>query len=212
LIEQAGGTLVTIAKDVKIQVEFNPAQVQAYRLIGYENRRLQDKDFNDDTKDAGEIGAGLSVTALYEIVPVGIQLDSPPSVDPLRYQKPQARTDAAASDELLTVKLRYKEPLGDQSKLVSVAVTGVPAEVASTSENLRFAAAVTSFGMVLRESEERGTASFDMAQELGRSALGEDRHAYRAEFLRLVAQARNLAGDATSQVTDSNEMPAVYGR
>jgi len=203
LVEEAGGTLVTIAKDVKIQVEFNPARVQAYRLIGYENRRLQDKDFNDDTKDAGEIGAGHSVTALYEIVPVGVELGSPPAVDPLRYQQPKARTDAAATNELLTVKLRYKHPQDDKSKLVSVVVTNTPVEIASVSDNLRFAAAVASFGMVLRGSKERGSASFDMAQELGRDALGEDRHGYRAEFLRLVAQARDLTGDASSEVGDT---------
>jgi Ca-activated chloride channel family protein len=192
LVEEGGGTLVTIAKDVKIQVEFNPTRVQAYRLIGYENRRLRDKDFNDDKKDAGEIGAGHTVTALYEVVPVGVEMKKP-SLDPLRYQKPSAPTLAADGEELLTVKLRYKQPTGSTSRLLSVSVDDLVSELTAASENLRFAAAVASFGMVLAGSEDRGLASLEMAQSLGRDALGEDPNAYRAEFVRLVVLARGLS-------------------
>jgi Ca-activated chloride channel family protein len=191
LIEAASGTLVTIAKDVKIQVEFNPTRVKSYRLIGYENRRLQAKDFNDDRKDAGEIGAGHSVTALYEVVPV--EAEGPvSSVDPLRYQQPGVPTDVAKGSEMATVKLRYKYPDGNTSKLLSVALTDGSRPIEQTSANLRFAAAVATFGMVLRGADHRGTASYDMAQSLARDALGQDPNAYRAEFLRLIAVARSL--------------------
>jgi Ca-activated chloride channel family protein len=197
LVEQAGGTLVTIAKDVKIQVEFNPARVKEYRLIGYENRRLNDEDFNDDAKDAGEIGAGHSVTALYEVVPVGAP-SAAKSVDPLRYQQPRESTAAAGSGELLTVKLRYKEPDGATSKLTSASVSGDALEIAAASRNLRFAAAVAAFGMSLRGSEQRGSASFEMAQSLARDAVGADPNAYRSEFVRLVAIARDLSSKTAS--------------
>jgi Ca-activated chloride channel family protein len=191
LIEEAGGTLITVAKDVKIQVEFNPSKVSAYRLIGYENRRLRDKDFNDDKKDAGEIGAGHSVTALYEIVPAGSKSPTP-DVDPLRYQQPHDLAALTDSDEILTVKLRYKQPLGSESRLLSVAVEGEAKDMQAASDNFRFAAAVATFGMVLGNSEDRGQASFDMAQSMARSALGTDANGYRAEFVRLVAMARSL--------------------
>jgi Ca-activated chloride channel family protein len=191
LIEAASGTLVTIAKDVKVQVEFNPTHVKSYRLIGYENRRLQAKDFNDDKKDAGEIGAGHSVTALYEVVPADA-VGPAPSVDPLRYQQPGTPTEIAKGSELATVKLRYKQPDGDMSKLLSVAVNDASRPIEQGSTNLRFAAAVATFGMVLRGSDERGKASYEMAQSLARDALGQDPKAYRAEFLRLIAVARSL--------------------
>jgi Ca-activated chloride channel family protein len=191
LIEAASGTLVTIAKDVKIQVEFNPTRVKSYRLIGYENRRLQAKEFNDDTKDAGEIGAGHSVTALYEVVPVGV--DGPaPGVDALKYQQPGPPTEVAKGGEVATVKLRYKQPDGNTSKLLSIAVNDGAVPIEKASENIRFAAAVATFGMVLGESEDRGTASYDLAQSLAREALGKDPNAYRAEFLRLIAMAQSL--------------------
>ena len=192
LFEQASGTLMTIAKDVKIQVEFNPVRAKAYRLIGYENRRLQAKDFNDDAKDAGEIGAGHTVTALYEVVPSDAEANAP-SVDPLRYQHPGEPTgDATKSSELLTVKLRYKQPDGDTSKLLSVAVNDAVTPIEKSSTNIRFASGVATFGMVLGGSEERGSASYDMALSLARGALGQDPNAYRAEFLRMVAMARDL--------------------
>jgi Ca-activated chloride channel family protein len=191
LVSEAGGTLVTIAKDVKIQVEFNPKRVAAYRLIGYENRLLRAEDFADDRKDAGEIGAGHTVTALYEVVPAGVPV-ALPGVDPLRYQQPQVLSPAAASGELLTVKLRYKEPDGDTSRLVSTPVTG--SGEGRGSERVRFAAAVAAFGMLLRDSEHKGTAGWPLVLELARGALGPDREGYRAQFLELAAAAERLSG------------------
>jgi Ca-activated chloride channel family protein len=192
LVEAAGATLVTIAKDVKVQVEFNPVHARAYRLIGYENRRLQAKDFNDDKKDAGEIGAGHRVTALYEVVPPGADVPAA-SVDPLRYQSPTEPTgEATGENELATVKLRYKQPDADASRLLSVAVDDASGKVEQSSTNLRFAAGVATFGMLLAESEDRGSASYEMALSLARDALGQDPNAYRAEFLRLVAMAQGL--------------------
>ena len=195
LVEQANATLITIAKDVKIQVEFNPARVAAYRLIGYENRKLEDRDFNDDKKDAGEIGAGHHVTALYEIIPVGRKLDPAKmegSVDPLKYQAPAAATESAGSNAWLTVKLRYKEPTEAKSRLLISELSGAPHSFEGASENGRFSAVVALFGMLLRDSEYKGQGSFEMVQSLGREALGRDDHGERAEFLQLVALAKNL--------------------
>jgi Ca-activated chloride channel family protein len=192
LVKEAGATLVTVAKDVKIQVEFNPANVAAYRLIGYENRVLRNQDFNDDKKDAGEIGAGHTVTALYEIVPPGADVDVP-SVDPLKYQRPSSQaptTSSAARDELMTVKLRYKAPDGDESRLISVPVKNRTSEL---SENVGFAAAVAEFGMVLRQSEYRGSATQAEAASLARRFRGADPDGYRAEFVRLVELAESMA-------------------
>jgi Ca-activated chloride channel family protein len=189
LVRESGATLVTIAKDVKIQVEFNPARVSAYRLIGYENRVLAAEDFNDDQKDAGEIGAGHSVTALYEVVPVGVAI-ALPRVDPLKYQAPQGVSAGSDSDELLTVKLRYKEPDGETSRLTSVAVEDDL--VREPSANARFAAAVAAFGMLLRDSEHSGAASFAQVTELARGSLGRDREGYRAQFCQLVEVAAAL--------------------
>ncbi len=188
LVHEAGGTLVTVAKDVKIQVEFNPAHVAAYRLIGYENRMLEARDFNDDKKDAGEIGAGHSVTALYEIVPPGASTLEK-DVDDLRYQTGRTPTPAANSDELMTVKLRYKQPRGTESKLISYAVRDTGSAWQAASGDFRFAASVAAFGMVLRKSEHRGGADYDMVRTLARDALGQDTHGYRAEFVKLVADA-----------------------
>jgi Ca-activated chloride channel homolog len=190
LVTEGGGTLVTIAKDVKIQVEFNPSRVAAYRLIGYENRLLRDQDFNDDTKDAGEIGAGHSVTALYEVVPAGAQT-AVPGVDPLKYQTPRAASTAAENGEWLTVKLRHKAPDGDQSRLQSVTVKAVTAE---PSANLRFASAVAAFGMLLRDSEHKGSASYERVLALAEAARGADPEGYRAEFAGLVRAAGSLSG------------------
>ncbi len=191
LVEQMGGTLVTIAKDVKIQVEFNPAQAVAYRLVGYENRILAAQDFNDDTKDAGEIGAGHTVTALYEIVPPGVEIDLP-DIDPLKYQETtdvgpaEPAEPKEASSELMTVKLRYKEPDGDTSKLIEVPVTDGELSLADASEDFVFAASVASFGMMLRGSEQRGDFTLAAVAEMAGTAIGEDPHGYRSEFLDLV--------------------------
>ena len=189
LVTEAGSTLVTVAKDVKVQVEFNPRTVSAFRLIGYENRVLAHEDFNDDRKDAGDIGAGHTVTALYEVVPAGVALEAG-SVDPLKYQQPRAATAAAGSGELATIKLRYKAPDGDTSTPLLASVRD---EGGEASANLRFAAAVAEFGMLLRDSEHKGTASFAQALELGRGATGDDHDGLRTEFVRLVEQAQRLA-------------------
>ena len=195
LVEEMGSTLFTIAKDVKIQVEFNPARVAGYRLIGYENRLLAKEDFNDDKKDAGEIGEGHTVTALYEIIPAGQSVPGQPSVDPLRYQKPEAATTAAAprSDELLTVKLRYKAPDGDKSELLEVpfGAKEIP-DFGNASDDFRFASAVAAFGMKLRNSPEQGDISWDDIQKIARGSLGEDAGSYRAEFLTLIERAKAL--------------------
>jgi Ca-activated chloride channel family protein len=191
LVEQMSGTLVTIAKDVKIQIEFNPARASAYRLIGYENRLLRKEDFNDDRKDAGEIGAGHTVTALYEVVPVGKSVNIP-GVDPLKYQQPVRPSDVSASEELLTLKLRYKEPDGDESKLISVPVTDRGTSYARASRDFKFTSAVAAFGMVLRDSPHKGTATMDSVQELAEEGIGSDRGGYRAEFVTLVEKAKRL--------------------
>jgi Ca-activated chloride channel family protein len=188
LIAEAGATLVTVAKDVKIQVEFNPRAVGAYKLIGYENRMLAHQDFNDDKKDAGEIGAGHTVTALYEIVPPGEPIEGG-TIDPLKYQD-QVRPNAASkSDELMTVKLRYKQPDGDTSRLMSVVVRDRAGDL---TPNLGFASAVAEFGMLLRKSEFRGQASWSSAQDLARRFRGDDPDGYRAEFVRLIDLAAAL--------------------
>ncbi|PJJ52825.1 vWA domain-containing protein [Hymenobacter chitinivorans] len=190
LVRQFGGTLFTLAKDVKLQLEFNPARVQQYRLIGYENRALADEDFNNDRKDAGELGAGHTVTALYELIPPG----APTGLDPLKYQpNPAPAPPAPASADLMTVKLRYKEPQGNTSKLLERTLRGAAVPVAQASANLRFAAAVAQFGMLLRQSDYRGTATYDSTAKLAQQARGQDADGYRAEFVRLVKLAEGLS-------------------
>ena len=191
LVAEAGATLVTVAKDVKIQVEFNPAHVAAYRLIGYENRLLRNEDFNNDRKDAGEIGAGHTVTALYEMIPAGVSPS--PHVDPLKYQQTQRPVVPAASTEfskeLMTVKLRYKEPDGTTSKLLTFPVLN---RISERSDNAGFAAAVAEFGMLLRRSEHSGDATYREAAALARRHRGRDESGYRAEFVRLIELAEAL--------------------
>ena len=193
LIAEAGATLVTVAKDVKIQVEFNPGAVGAYKLIGYENRILQHQDFNDDRKDAGEIGAGHTVTALYEIIPPGEAMELP-NVDPLKYQDRSQPTSAAQSAELMTVKVRYKHPHGDASRLTSRAVPNRPGEL---TPNIGFASAIAEFGMLLRKSEFKGQATWASALDLARRFRGEDPDGYRAEFIRLIELASALESQET---------------
>ena len=190
LVEQLGATLVTIAKDVKIQVEFNPARVGAYRLIGYENRLLRNEDFHDDTKDAGEIGAGHHVTALYELVPPGPEAVKPAGLGPLKYQRPAE--PVGSSRESLTVKLRYKQPDGDTSRLIERGVVDEGLDVSRASPDFQFAGAVAGFGMLLRDSPEKGTLTFDGVLELAGSSLGDDASGYRQEFLELVRKAKAL--------------------
>jgi Ca-activated chloride channel family protein len=184
-------TLITIAKDVKIQVDFNPARVGAYRLLGYENRMLRTEDFHDDTKDAGEIGAGHTVTALYELVPAGKEMDLPP-VDASKYQQPGELAPAATSDELFTIKLRYKHPQADTSELLSFPVSDDGKPLAEASSDFQFAAAVAAFGMLLRDSEHKGASTYDLVMELAETGRGNDPGGYRTEFLQLVKTAEAL--------------------
>ena len=194
LVNEFGGTLFTIAKDVKLQIEFNPAKVRAYRLIGYENRKLDKEDFNNDKKDAGDLGSGHTVTALYEIIPVGVESgEFIQAVDDLKYQKMKEVRKAIKSDEILTLKLRYKEPEGNTSKLLVKAFEGAPLPVAETSDNFRFSAAVAAFGMVLRNSKFKGDASLDQVIALAKSAKGEDKQGYRAAFINMVKSTGFLA-------------------
>jgi Ca-activated chloride channel family protein len=189
LVREAASTLVTIAKDVKVQVEFNPAAVSAYRLVGYENRMLQSEDFNDDRKDAGEIGAGHTVTAIYEIVPVGAESDRP-AVDPLKYQpNPKPSSPPGSSAELLTVKLRYKAPDGDRSELISAVIQN---RVQPMGANLGFASAVAELGMLLRDSSHAPDASFDRLIARARQFRGPDPDGDRSEFVKLAEVAAGL--------------------
>ena len=190
MVEQIGGTLLTIAKDVKIQVEFNPARIGAYRLIGYENRMLAHRDFNDDKKDAGEIGAGLTVTAFYELVPRGVKIEVP-AVDPLKYQA-MNMTEAAMTDAAMTVKLRYKLPDGDTSALLTAAVKDQGKSIKQMSDDYVFATSVAAFGMVLRDSPYKGSASLALAEELGQTGARRDPNGYRKEFLELLKKAKAL--------------------
>jgi Ca-activated chloride channel family protein len=192
LVSEFGGTMFTVAKDVKLQIEFNPAKVQAYRLIGYENRILAKEDFNNDKKDAGDMGSGHTVTAFYEIIPAGIKDDFIGSVDPLKYQKPEKTPATSGTDEMLTVKFRYKEPQGSVSKLSQATVNDNPKDFDKLSADYRFAAAVAEVGMLLRESDYRGKASFDQAIKIAKAAKGNDEEGYRSEFVRLAESAKSL--------------------
>ena len=194
LVAQFGGTLFTVAQDVKLQIEFNPARVASYRLVGYENRLLEAEDFNNDRKDAGELGAGHTVTALYEIVPVG---SAQPLVDKLKYQQSPAAPVSIQqfiTNDVLTVKLRYKAPRGTTSQLLSQPLVGAPVAIANASADFRFAAAVAQFGLLLRQSEQRGTATWVATEQLANGARGSDTDGYRAELVRLVQLAKGLSG------------------
>ncbi len=191
LVSEMGGTLHTIAKDVKIQVEFNPENVKAYRLIGYENRLLANEDFNNDEKDAGELGAGHTVTALYEVIPEGVPISNNLlPVDPLKYQGQISEAQSKYSNELLTVKLRYKNPNEDQSSLITEIIYN--SETTDLNENLKFASSVASFGMILRDSKFKGSSSFEMVQQLAKESKGVDENGYRAEFIKIVELAELL--------------------
>lgn len=198
LVEQMSGTLVTIAKDVKIQVEFNPAAVRSYRLIGYENRLMAKEDFNDDTKDAGEIGAGHSVVALYEVVPANLPpgAEPRPAVDSLKYQTPVIApaqlAEAAKSGETMTVKLRYKAPDSDLSKLIEMPVKDEGKTLTASSEEYKFSAAVAGFGLLLRDSAYRGMLGWETVRRLAIDGKGADKLGYRGEFLQLIDKARGL--------------------
>jgi Ca-activated chloride channel homolog len=192
LVKQMGGTLVTIAKDVKIQIEFNPAKVKGYRLIGYENRMLAAKDFNNDKKDAGEIGAGHMVTAIYELVPPGKSMKTP-GVDPLKYQTvKKLKATAAGGNELSTIKIRYKKPHGKKSILIKFPIQNLSTNFKKASRDMRFASAVASFGMILRGSKYKGSGTMEKVLDMAQAAKGKDKDGYREEFISLVKIAKSL--------------------
>lgn len=192
-VNEFGGTLFTIAKDVKIQVEFNPNVVQGYRLIGYENRKLRDEDFNNDKKDAGELGSGHTVTALYEIIPAGVEDQYTGSIDPLKYQDNGTDKKRNYGNEMMTVKLRYKQPDGNTSKLLSNVVKNKVSEFENTSDNFRFSASVAGFGMILRDSEFKGSSDYNKVKKWAESAKGKDKNGYRAEYIRLIESTRLIS-------------------
>ncbi|MGN7720157.1 YfbK domain-containing protein [Chitinophaga sp. 22620] len=195
-----GGTLFTIAKDVKLQVEFNPAQVQGYRLIGYENRLLDKEDFNDDKKDAGDMGSGHTVTALYEIVPAGSLMPQTGSVDPLKYQQPAPLpAPLVQSKEVLTVKVRYKAPQGKKSQLLQAVLQAGAKPITECPADFRLAASVAQFGMLLRNSPHAGKSSYDGAIKLAVSAKGEDPEGYRAEYIQLLKKAQALSASVAKE-------------
>ncbi len=193
LVNEFGGTLFTIAKDVKLQVEFNPALVAGYRLIGYENRMLNKEDFNDDKKDAGELGSGHTVTALYEIIPAGVKSNFLKDVDPLKYQ--QKKNEGVNEDELATIKFRYKAPDNNKSKLIVHTVKNGATPLENVSPNLRFAASVAGFSMLLRDSEFKGNTTFSSVIQMANHSLGNDEEGYRKEFISLVKRAQELKSE-----------------
>ena len=196
-VSEFGGTLFTVAKDVKIQVEFNPATVQAYRLIGYENRLLAKEDFENDAKDAGEVGAGHTVTALYEIVPTGAQLDVElGSIRPLRYQNVVRTAGPSHPNELMTVSVRYKEPTGSKSSLLQASV---PARQSGNTTDLQFASAVAGYGMLLHHSKHVGSFDYDAVLRLAEQTAGNDREGYRADFIEMVKQTKAIAMKVSSR-------------
>jgi Ca-activated chloride channel homolog len=186
LVTELDGTLYTIAKDVKLQLEFNPAKIKAYRLVGYENRLLKKEDFNNDQKDAGELGAGHSVTALYEIITTDSKEALNTKVDDLKYSQTTVNKNATASNELMTVKFRYKNPKDTVSKLIVQTLADKSVSLENTSENFRFSAAVAEFGMMLRDSKFKAASSFAQIIEMANNSKGKDEEGYRAEFVKLV--------------------------
>jgi Ca-activated chloride channel family protein len=203
LVSEFGGTLFTVAKDVKLQIEFNPAKVQAYRLLGYENRILNKEDFNDDKKDAGDMGSGHTVTAFYEIVPAGIKDDYMVSVDPLKYQKNEVKVATSGSSEMMTIKFRYKEPVSSKSKMSQAVVYDKPVDFKLTSTDFKFASAVAEVGMLLRDSKFKQKASFAHAIATARAGKGDDSEGYRSEFIRLAESAKLLSkGTELAKVGD----------
>ena len=197
-VQEIGGTMVTVAKDVKLQVEFNPAAVLEYRLIGYENRMLAREDFNNDKVDAGDIGAGHRVTALYEVIPVG----NTGKLDPLRYS-PQLPTAGDGRAELANVKLRFKKPHSDTSELLEYPIAKSSVTTADKlSADFRFAASVAAFGQLLRGGKYVGNFGYDDVTRLARGALDEDEEGYRREFLSLVKLADSLTPDEKARVSD----------
>ena len=208
LVNEFGGTLFTIAKDVKLQLEFNPAVVAGYRLIGYENRLLNKEDFNDDKKDAGELGSGHSVTALYEIIPAGVKSPFLKDVDALKYQDNKKKTVPSFNGEIVTIKFRYKAPNGDESKLIYHAVNNKTIPFKNVSDNFRFSASVAGFAMLLRDSEFKGNATYNEVIDIANASLGKDAEGYRKEFIDLVKKAAELKNNLVKREID--ELPAIF--
>lgn len=206
LVDEIGSTLVTIAKDVKIQVEFNPTLVKSYRLIGYENRMLKKEDFEDDTKDAGEIGAGHTVTALYEIVSATAE-DVKEGIDQYKYQTVQLKEEAFNSKEMATIRFRYKQPDGEVSKEIVNTIEDKNTTLDKSSNNFRFSASVAEFGLLLRNSEYKGEACYEQVLEMAKASSGEDKFGYRRDFVSLVDLAKNI-----TPVGDKDEVDGVSFR
>jgi Ca-activated chloride channel family protein len=192
LVNEFGGTLFTIAKDVKLQIEFNPSIVAGYRLIGYENRMLKKEDFNNDKKDAGDLGSGHTVTAIYEIIPAGEEDEFLEDVDELKYQQ-RKKTKKGSVHEMMTIKFRYKSPEAETSNLMVHTVADTITPLQNTSENFRFVCAVVQFGMLLRNSEFKGNASYEKVIQLANSSLGKDEEGYRKEFVKLVHSVSSIS-------------------
>jgi Ca-activated chloride channel family protein len=203
-VNEFGETLFTIAKDVKLQIEFDPDKVQGYRLIGYENRLLNKEDFNDDKKDAGELGSDHTVTALYELIPAGIKDTMLKNVDALRYQKTRASSKNNFTDEVMNIKLRYKKPDGNKSILIEHPLKDENIAFSATSDNFRFAASVAAFGMLLRNSHYKGNADFSSVKQIAQSAMLNDEEDYRKEFVELVQKASSLKEKETAKLDNGN--------
>ncbi|MEN8248018.1 MAG: von Willebrand factor type A domain-containing protein [Bacteroidota bacterium] len=195
LINEFGGTMFTIAKDVKLQIEFNPVKVQAYRLIGYENRLLEDEDFNDDKKDAGELGSGHTVTALYEIIPAGVKSRFIKSVDSLKYQRSLVKEESYNTNEVMTIKFRYKAPDDRKSQLITNYISDNTIDWRNASINFKWSAAVAEFGMLLRDSKYSQSTDIASVTQLAKDARGEDDEGYRREFIRLVESSKFLSDE-----------------
>jgi len=190
-VNEFGGTLFTIAKDVKIQIEFNPSKVAAYRLVGYEKRLLNNEDFIDDTKDAGELGSGHTVTALYEIIPVGVESKYVKGSIPLKYQDVKV-IESSKNNEIATVKFRYKKPDGQKSIEMVQPISDTEFAFEAASDNLKFSSSVAMFGMLLRGSEFKGNSNFSNLVEIADGSKGKDKEGYRGEFVRLAKTAGSL--------------------
>ena len=191
LVQEFGSTMYAVANDVKLQIEFNPVHVNYYRLIGYETRLLNDEDFNDDKKDAGELGSGHTVTALYEIIPAGVENPYKGNVDDLKYQ--QEKTNIGNSSEMLTVKLRYKKPGESESKKLEVPVSSISDETQAISKDFKFAVSVAMFGQLLRDSEFKGDATYSKVIDLAKEGIDNDEYGYRREFVRLAEAVNQMA-------------------
>lgn len=202
-IKEFGGTLFTVAKDVKLQLEFNPKYVKAYRLIGYENRVLANEDFKNDAKDAGEMGSGHTVTAIYEIIPAGVESIFLP--DKLKYQQFTNTTAGSNSEEVCTIKIRYKQPDADKSVQMEEVVKDTHVALEKTSENFRFSTAVAEFGLLLRNSDFKGLSNYEQVINLAKNAFGKDSEGYRAEFLKLVKTAKLLDKTDNRKVAKGEE-------